>query len=424
MQSSRRSRENEELAPKQASLRTRFRDVRGFTRRLCAPLETEDLVAQSMPDVSPTKWHLAHTAWFFETFLLEPTGWEPVHPAYKVLFNSYYNGVGEQFARARRGLLTRPTVDEIWAYRGAVDGAVLELLDSDRVTPGQLAIVELGLQHEQQHQELMFTDIKHVLFQNPLLPAYAGAEAPSAVQGTPHRFVAYDGGRTPVGHRGSGFCFDNELPRHDVLASPFALGSRLVTTNEYRAFIADGGYRRPELWLSEGWAWVNENDISTPLYWLDDEQIFTLHGARAQLPDEPVIHVSLYEADAYATWAQARLPREHELEIALCAVADPSKGHFAESGVLHARPAKGGEGPAQLFGDAWEWTQSSYSPYPGYRAPDGAIGEYNGKFMCNQHVLRGGSCVTPKSHIRASYRNFFPASARWQVTGIRLARDL
>ncbi len=409
------------------SLAERFVSVRAQTRRLCEPLQIEDFGAQSMPDVSPTKWHLAHTTWFFETFLLEALGEAPHHPAFKVLFNSYYNGVGEQFPRPRRGLLTRPTVAEVWAYREAVEARVLTRLEAGDLDDHALALLELGLHHEQQHQELMLTDLKHVFFHNPLLPSYRPPRAALAARApeprvTERRFVPFDGRVVAIGHDGDGFAFDNELPRHEVICPPFALCSRLTTVAEYRAFIADGGYQNPALWLSEGWSWVKEHAVAQPLYWLDEERGFTLRGARPLHPDAPVCHVSLYEADAFATWAGARLPREHELEVALA--ERPEVGTFVESGDLHPRPAASDDGIAQLFGDAWEWTASPYAAYPGFRPPPGAIGEYNGKFMCNQHVLRGGSCLTPRDHVRASYRNFFPAATRWQVSGIRLARDL
>jgi ergothioneine biosynthesis protein EgtB len=417
------------MSSKATDWAARYTRVRAATRALARPLGSEDMQLQSMADASPVKWHLAHTTWFFETFFL---GGPPLVPAYVTLFNSYYHGVGAQHPRARRGMLSRPTVEEVWAYRAAIDERVLAAVAAG-LSPEKSAILELGLNHEQQHQELILTDIKHAFAENPLLPRYAPPCSQetlvAAAEGRAgeHRFRSYPGGRAFVGFAGDGFSFDNEGPRHEVLVRPFALGSRLVTAGEYRAFIADGGYRRPELWLSDGWGWREAQGIEAPLYWLLGDRlagdlVFTLRGVRPLADAEPVVHVSLFEADAYARWAGARLPREEELEIALA--AEPalgfSSGNFAEAGALHPRPA--GEG-SQLWGDAWEWTQSPYVAYPGYVTPAGAIGEYNGKFMCNQHVLRGGSCATPRDHLRASYRNFFPAHARWQFTSIRLARD-
>ena len=392
----------------------RFRRVRSFTVDLTEPLEPEDFVVQSMPDVSPTKWHLAHTSWFFETFVLDGP---PFHPRYGHLFNSYYNGVGAQFPRPRRGLLSRPTLAEVFAYREHVDAEVVRCLEAG-ASEEIRARIELGLHHEQQHQELLLTDIKHVLAQNPLYPSY-GAPAPGPSAATRLGFVAFEGGIAEIGHAGEGFCFDNERPRHRVLLEPFLLGDRLITVGEYRDFIADDGYARPELWLSEGWDWKARENVTAPLYWTEGGA-FTLAGERAQGDAEPVVHVSYYEADAYARWAGARLPREAELEVA--ATGQLLRGNFVERGLFHPAAATG-DGLRQLFGDGWEWTQSSYAGYPGYAPPPGAIGEYNGKFMCNQLVLRGGSCASSESHLRASYRNFFPAHARWQFTCIRLAKD-
>ena len=356
--------------------------------------------------------------------MLLPRGGAPFDERYGYLFNSYYNAVGEQYPRERRGLMSRPTVDEIWRYRDAIDERVERLLEAglDDVERG---ILEVGLNHEQQHQELMLTDIKHVLAQSPTSPRYGGAQVEADGGAAPMDFVELSGGLLEIGHDGASFCYDNELPRHSVFLQPYALASRLVTVDEYRAFIADDGYRRPELWLSEGWDWCQRESIQAPLYWREAERVFTLNGERAHRGTEPVTHVSLYEADAYARWAGFRLPREAELEHAAATLC--VDGNFAESGALHPSPAQPrpapGNGIQQLFGDAWEWTQSAYAAYPGYRAADGALGEYNGKFMCNQHVLRGGSCVTSRDQMRASYRNFFPASTRWQFTSIRLAAD-
>ena len=408
----------------------RFRAVRGFTKSLCEPLRVEDYVVQTMPDVSPTKWHLAHTTWFFETFVLgrlQPQS-PPFNPAFAYLFNSYYNLVGPQFPRPNRGLLSRPTVDEVFAYRAHVDERIGSALDQGRLLDEETtSLIELGMHHEQQHQELMLTDLKHVFGSNPLDPTYRAVPSTTSHGNTAARalqWIAFDGGLNAVGHDGTGFAFDNEGPRHRRLLQPFELGSRLVTNEEYLAFIDDDGYRRPELWLSEGWSTVQREGWEAPLYWRRDDKrwsLFTLGGRSAIRPDEPVCHVSYYEADAFAAWARARLPDEAEWEVA---VGDtlPS-GNFVESGALHPRPSNEPAGLEQCFGDVWEWTRSAYSPYPRYRPASGAVGEYNGKFMCGQFVLRGGSCATSVDHIRSTYRNFFPPDARWQFTGIRLARD-
>jgi ergothioneine biosynthesis protein EgtB len=423
-----------DAVPEEGRLASRYQAVRGFTKRLCEPLAVEDYVIQSMPDVSPTKWHLAHTSWFFETFLLTPSlpGYEPFHPQFSYLFNSYYHAVGERHCRPRRGLLSRPTVEEVYQYRAHVDRAMLGLLCGREEALADLApLVEIGLHHEQQHQELLLTDIKHVFAANPLKPVYRErAHEPHSAPAT-QDWLSYPGGVCEIGHSGSGFAFDNETPRHRVLLEPFQLASRLVTNDEYRGFIEDGGYRRPELWLSDGWSAVQTEQWDAPLYWeLQDGRwcLMTLAGMREVDPAEPVCHVSFYEADAFATWAGARLPGEAEWEIA--AAAAPIEGNFADDGRLHplphpegTRPGTPSNSPGQLFGDVWEWTSSAYRPYPGFRPLPGALGEYNGKFMCSQMVLRGGSCATPRSHIRATYRNFFPPGARWQFSGLRLARD-
>jgi len=397
-----------------------FHTVRQRSLHLAEPLSSEDCCAQSMPDASPIKWHLAHTTWFFETFILEAyeDNFAPFHPAFRVLFNSYYNGVGAKHPRAHRGLLTRPSLDEVRAYRRDVDARMLRLLGA-RAGDARLAeLVELGLQHEQQHQELVLTDLKHLLAQNPLYPAYAaeplGAEpAPGALE-----WIPCAGGLAEIGFNGHGFCFDNELPRHRAYLAPFEIASRLVTNGEYLAFIEAGGYRDPALWLAEGWDKVASGELAQPFYWrqLDDGSWheFTLHGLLPLDPARPVTHVSLYEADAYARWCGARLPTECEWEFA-------ARQASIEAGRFHPGAAAG-EGLTQMFGAVWQWTSSSYAPYPGYAPAPGAIGEYNGKFMVNQYVLRGSSCATPSGHARASYRNFFPAGARWQFTGIRLAR--
>jgi ergothioneine biosynthesis protein EgtB len=411
-----------------ARLSERYDEVRRFTEDLCAPLEREDYVAQSMPDASPVKWHLAHTTWFFETFVLkERDGHRPVDPAYEVLFNSYYNSVGEQFPRPRRGVLTRPTVDEVYRYRREIDDAMRRLL-AGATDERTRAVVDVGLNHEQQHQELILTDLKHLLAQNPLHPVYRPALETAAVQPAPGpaRWQVHAGGVVEIGHAGDGFAFDNESPRHRVYLEPFALASRLVTNGEYCQFIDDGGYRRPELWLSEGWDVVAQQSWQSPLYWeraTDGWRQFTLCGQQPLAPAEPACHLSYYEADAFARWAGARLPREEEWEAV--AAAEAVRGNFVEGGRLQpAAAVERGDALVQLFGEVWQWTQSAYAPYPGYRPPQGALGEYNGKFMCNQFVLRGGSCATPQSHVRATYRNFFPAGARWQFSGVRLAKDV
>jgi ergothioneine biosynthesis protein EgtB len=416
-------------APAAASgLLQRYRAVRAATEGLAAPLSAEDCAIQSMPDASPVKWHLGHTSWFFETFILaaHAPGYEPHDPAYRVLFNSYYNAVGEKHPRPQRGLLSRPSLEAVRAYRAHIDEGMTRLLREESGSAAVAALVELGLNHEQQHQELMLTDVKHMLSCNPLRPAYIARVATADGSGVRLEWIEFDEGLVEIGHDGRGFAFDNESPRHRVYLGPRALATRPVTNAEYAGFIADGGYRRPELWLSEGWDWVTANAVVAPLYWegrAGERGRFTLRGMQPLAPEAPVCHVNLFEADAYARWAKARLPTEPEWEAA--AARAPVEGHFADDGLFEPRPAiEGGAPLLQLFGDVWEWTQSAYAPYPGFRPAGGAIGEYNGKFMCNQYVLRGGSCATPRSHIRASYRNFFPASARWQFSGFRLARDL
>lgn len=403
----------------------RYQKVRSATEKLVAPLSPEDCQAQSMTDASPAKWHLAHTSWFFETFVLQAatTDYKPFHPHYGFLFNSYYNALGARHPRPARGLLTRPSLDEVCAYRRYVDEQMGALFSRRADAAAALAeIIELGLNHEQQHQELILTDIKHLLSLNALFPVYRKREVTPARTATPLGWKKYTGGLCEIGHAGGGFAFDNEQPRHQVFLEPFELAMRLVTNGEYLAFIEDGGYARPELWLSDGWDAVQSQGWCAPLYWTERDgarQIFTLAGLSELRVDEPVCHISFYEADAYARWAGARLPTEAEWEVAACEV-EPA-GNFVESELFHPAPARSAE-HAQFFGDVWEWTQSAYSPYPGYRPAAGALGEYNGKFMCTQLVLRGGSCATPASHIRASYRNFFPPAARWQFSGIRLAR--
>jgi ergothioneine biosynthesis protein EgtB len=417
----------EASTPDRPALLARYHHVRRTTERLCAPLSAEDQVVQAMPDVSPTKWHQAHVSWFFDTFLLEPNlpGYAPRHPAYRVLFNSYYNGVGPQFSRPDRGHLSRPSVAEVQAYRGWVDAGMTALLER---TPAErlaalASLLELGLNHEQQHQELILTDIKYNLGVNPLRPAYHAVTPPRGA--APPRLAWRDhaGGLQPIGHDGVGFAFDNEGPRHTVYLQPFRLADRLVTNGEYLEFMHAGGYRTAPLWLSEGWRTVQERGWQAPLYWERRDDAWwtqTLGGPLPLDPHAPVAHVSYFEADAYARWHDVRLPTEHEWEHA--AAAELVRGNFQDTGVFHPLPIER-TGGNQMFGDVWEWTQSAYAPYPGYRTAPGAVGEYNGKFMVNQMVLRGGSCVTPQSHIRASYRNFFPPDARWQFSGIRLASD-
>jgi ergothioneine biosynthesis protein EgtB len=405
-----------------------YRSTRQRTMDLVKPLSAEDCQVQSMPDVSPTKWHLAHTTWFFETFILETSlaDFQPYHPRYRVLFNSYYNSVGEQHARPQRGLLSRPPLEDIFRYRAHVDD-LMEKLFADRRDAGFARLVEIGLNHEEQHQELLLMDIKHVLATNPLRPPYREDLAVSKQDTDRVEWIHFDEKVGEIGHDGAGFCFDNELPRHRSLIGRHALANRCVTSGEYLDFMADGGYARPELWLSEGWDWRQRGSIKAPLYWERDGSDWaetTLGGLRAVDEAAPVVHVSYFEAEAFARWAKARLPREEEWEAASSAAEsgaanDLQRDHLHPIAAL-ARPGR----LAQMLGDVWEWTQSSYAPYPGYRAPDGAIGEYNGKFMCNQYVLRGGSCVTPRGHTRESYRNFFPVHSRWAFSGIRLARDL
>jgi ergothioneine biosynthesis protein EgtB len=419
---------NPESIPRAAApgdLAARFRDVRAQTEALAAGLSAEDCALQSMPDASPIKWHLAHTTWFFETFVLDAhaAGYRSFNPEFRYLYNSYYNAVGEQFPRAQRGLISRPGLDEVGSYRAHVNTALTARLDAGRLPEAALALVELGIHHEQQHQELVLTDFKHLLSLNPLQPAYREDALSSGRSAVSQSWADCAGGLVKIGHRGDAFAFDNELPRHQQHVAPFRLANRTVTNGEYRAFVADGGYRRPELWLSAGWDAVQQQGWQAPLYWREHDgewREFTLHGLQRLDDARPVTHVSQFEADAYARWADARLPTEFEWESA--AAGAVIEGHFSGSGELHpgAAPCK----PlAALFGDVWEWTISAYAPYPGYRPAPGAVGEYNGKFMSNQYVLRGGSCATPQSHIRASYRNFFPSTTRWQFSGIRLARD-
>ncbi len=406
---------------------SRFFRIRSQTDALIASLLAEDMVIQSMPDVSPTKWHLAHTSWFFETFILIPhANQAPFNTAYNYLFNSYYEGAGPRYARAQRGLLVRPTVAEVKAYRAWVTEAMGRFVASlsDDGWAAVAYIFELGLHHEQQHQELILMDIKHVYAMTPLLPTYADLTPSPRMTATPARFIEFRGGLSEIGHSGDGFSFDNEGPGHKVWLEPYAIMDRLVTCAEYLAFVEDGGYRNPLLWLADGWRFVQDNKLEAPLYWrgADSEwRVFTLNGEQPLCPEEPVVHVSYYEADAYARWAGCRLPTECEWEIA--AQDQPLSGNLVDTGQYHPRAAANGAGLRQMIGDAWEWTSSAYAPYPGFKPSAGTVGEYNGKFMSNQMVLRGGAAITPQNHIRKTYRNFFPPDARWCFGGIRLAAN-
>ncbi len=380
-----------------SSIAEDYAAVRAHSLTLAAPLTAEDCAIQSMPDASPVKWHLAHTSWFFETVILaERPGYKPFDPHFAFLFNSYYEALGPRHARPRRGLLTRPGLDEVLAYRAHVDAAMMEVCAEQSLQD----VIALGLNHEQQHQELILTDIKHAFFQNPLLPAYGGEAAPPRAP-QDLTWLEHPGGLSRIGHDGPSFAFDNERPRHQVLLRPFRIASRPVTNGDYQAFIADGGYRRAEFWLSDGWARVQDEGWQAPLYWLTDhgvsETVFTLAGVHKLDPNAPVEHVSFYEAAAYAAWAGKRLPTEFEWEASASALA---------------------------HGEVWEWTRSSYDPYPGFKPFAGVAAEYNGKFMVGQMVLRGGSCATPQGHCRPTYRHFFPPQARWQFSGIRLAEDM
>jgi ergothioneine biosynthesis protein EgtB len=423
-----------------------FNEIRCVTKSLCRPLLTEDYVVQSMPDVSPPKWHLGHTSWFFEQFLLRPfrPGYVPLDDRYGYLFNSYYESFGERMSRDRRGTLSRPSVEEVYTYRDSIDRGIRELImdvKEDRFG-GIGKLVELGLQHEQQHQELLVTDIKHIFATNPLAPVYfcAPASVPPMRSGSPPpaRFLPFEDSLFELGAPAEGFAWDNERPRHKVFVNAFRLMNRPVTCGEYAQFIDDGGYRNPLLWLSDGWETIQREGWQAPLYWLDSEggrMLATLAGILPLDPAEPVSHASFYEADAFARWAGKRLPTEAEWEFAANALSiPPLYGNFLEDANFHPLPLHGSSGDTesslehaacleQMFGDVWEWTASAYLPYPGYRTEPGALAEYNGKFMSNQMVLRGGSCATPRKHIRASYRNFFACGKRWQFTGIRLADE-
>jgi ergothioneine biosynthesis protein EgtB len=405
-------------------LRERYARIRARSRELAKPLSEEDCCAQSMPDASPVKWHLAHTTWFFETFVLEKYEefFRPYLAAFRVLFNSYYNGVGEKHPRAQRGMLTRPPLHEVMLYRRNVNGRMQALFEKLEGDEAFRALVDLGLHHEQQHQELILTDVKHLLSLSPLPAAYRDQEDEPSPPPAALEWLPFDGGLIEIGHDGSGFRFDNESPRHRQYLNPYSLASRLVTNDEYLQFIANGGYHDPQLWLSDGWDWLRSHKLAHPVYWTCDGKgwrEFTLGGSMPLDPAAPAVHLSYFEADAYARWAGARLPDEAEWEHAARVL---QAGEARTCDRLHPQAARK-PGLQQMFGAAWQWTRSSYAPYPGYVWPQGAIGEYNGKFMVNQYVLRGSSCVTPRDHSRATYRNFFPATARWQFAGIRLAKD-
>ena len=408
-----------------------YKQVRAFSEKLCEPLETEDYVIQTMPDVSPTKWHLAHTSWFFEAFILSKAteNYKSINPLYAYLFNSYYIQMGERWYRPNRGILSRPTVKEISEYRKHVDNHMLHLIENcnEKTFAEFAAVIEIGLNHEQQHQELLLTDIKHVLSHNPLRPVYSHKtkENNSLIQKI--NWIEFEGGISEIGYTGNSFAYDNETPKHKEFLNPFKIANRLVTNEEYIEFIEDGGYEDAIHWLSDGWATVEEEKWKTPLYWEKKDGKwwnFTLNGFGEVRFDDPVCHVSLYEADAFASWKDARLPTEAEWEVAAADL--PYSGNFVESENFHPVSLKNGneEELNQMYGDVWEWTRSAYSPYPGYKPLPGALGEYNGKFMSSQMVLRGGSCATSQTHIRKTYRNFFPPHSRWQFMGIRLAKDV
>jgi ergothioneine biosynthesis protein EgtB len=410
-----------------AALAGRYRAVRALSEAIAAPLSDADATLQPMADASPAKWHLAHTSWFFETFVLRDhvPGYRIRDEGWAYLFNSYYEGEGERHPRERRGMLSRPSLEEIRAWRAHVDEALAAALPG--LEPAALAVVELGLNHEQQHQELMLMDLTATFAENPLRPALWAAAAPAPAPLAPAlEWVEGRRGIVEIGHDGAGFAFDCEGPRHQALLHPHALAARLVTNAEWLGFIEDGGYARPELWMADGWAWAAEARIEAPLYWRREEagwSRFGLDGVRPVAPAEPVCHISWYEADAYARWAGVRLPREEEWEAAAAGL-DPAAGTQLDgAGPARPRPASGA-GLRQMFGDLWEWTMSAYAPYPGYRPQEGTVGEYNGKFMVNQLVLRGGSCATPRGHLRSTYRNFFYPHQRWMFSGLRLARDL
>lgn len=407
----------------------RFREIRYFSEHITDPLETEDFVVQAMTNTSPTRWHLAHVSWFYETFVLDKAyeDYESMHPQYAYIFNSYYLQTGQPFPRDKRGLLTRPTVKEIFKYRDYVNKKIIAFLE--KATDEQLKefgpVIEIGNNHEQQHQELMVTDFKYLFAQNPLFPAYKEVDRPESKSVPEMEWISFEEGVYEVGNEGGEFTYDNEHPRHKRFLHAWELGDRLVTNGEFMEFMEAGGYERSELWLDDGWATVNSDGWDSPLYWIRKEgewHHYTLGGLRKVDPNEPVTHVSYYEADAYARWKEARLPTEGEWEAAAAGL--PYEGNFVESDLFHPSPLQDHrKGLKQMYGDVWEWTSSSYDAYPGYKPLPGALGEYNGKFMASQYVLRGGSCATSQTHIRKTYRNFFYPGARWQFNGIRLARN-
>jgi ergothioneine biosynthesis protein EgtB len=410
------------------NIMSNYKKIRSLTETLCKPLVVEDYVIQSMDDVSPPKWHLAHTTWFFETFILlaKNSTYQEFNPLFRYLFNSYYQGISSPYPRHQRGILARPTVSAVYAYRKYVDEALLHYMQSLSVKQLQdlLPLLEIGLQHEQQHQELLLMDIKHNFFLDAHLPVYQAREITS-ITFIPMQWINMQGGLVEIGHQGEGFCYDNELARHSVFLLPYQLASRLVTNGEYSEFIAAKGYEHPEWWLAEGWDAAQKNQWQSPLYWQKIENqwhVFTLNGLKELNLNEPVSHVSYYEADAYARWSQSRLPSEAEWEHAASALKNP-QGNFLENHLFHPHPVQNNK-ETQLWGDVWEWTSSAYSAYPGFQPVQGVLSEYNGKFMSNQMVLRGGSCVTPKNHIRTTYRNFFQPQKRWPFSGIRLAKNI
>lgn len=410
----------------------RYQSARHLTEQLAEPLSAEDCSIQSMPDASPTRWHMAHTTWFFETFLLKQLpGYVSPSPQFEQLFNSYYNSVSELFDRSRRGCLSRPNMDEVNVYRQHVDTCVRESLETGRFDDRQLAVLEIGINHEQQHQELILTDIKHGLACSPLSPTYRESASQNHTDAIQIEWIDGPDGLVSIGNDGEGFSFDNESPRHSFHLVPYQVASRTVTNAEFLQFMQDGGYSRPELWLSLGWDAVKNNGWSEPLYWNNTDdgwKNFTLAGPRPLAMNEPVCHVSYFEADAYARWAGCRLPTEFEWEAIVDSLSiKPDSGCWSDQLIsadqaIHPKASISNHRFDHAFGNVWEWTSSQYSAYPGYAPPPGALGEYNGKFMCNQFVLRGGSCATPQDHIRSTYRNFFPADTRWQFSGIRLAK--
>lgn len=424
--------EIEKVLSNRKNLQNKFNFVRNFSLTLAKPLKTEDYVIQSMPDVSPTKWHLAHTSWFFEAFVLKKgyKDYKSLHPQYHYLFNSYYVQAGERHERPKRGLLSRPTVKEVFEFREYIDTYMNEFFETadDKIYNEIAPVIEIGIHHEQQHQELILTDIKHVFSTNPLFPVYLQKLQPVVKKVSDMNWVNISGGLYEIGNEGKEFGYDNEFPQHKVFLESFKIGNRLVTNGEFLEFMEDKGYERAELWLSDGFAAVRQEKWNSPMYWLKKDNewwVFSLTGLQKLDLNQPVCHVSHYEADAFARWKGARLPTEAEWEVAADKI--PAEGNFVDDGNFHpvALSENADEKKLhQIYGDVWEWTQSAYLPYPGYKTLPGALGEYNGKFMSNQMVLRGGSCATSHSHIRKTYRNFFPPNARWQFMGFRLAKDI